>query len=176
MNPEQLLAQRRQNDAFFKQHPQSPLTPEQKVAFNGLCYYDPNPALDLMVTIKRIDDEQIVAIQTTTGDTRQHRRYGTFTFKVDDKEAKLTIFEADYGFFLPFVDAGAGTETYGAGRYLEPEDLGDNRFHVDFNRAYNPYCAYSPDWSCPITPAENRLKVHIRAGEKMPEGDWVIKV
>jgi uncharacterized protein (DUF1684 family) len=175
MNTEQLLARRRQNDAFFKQHPQSPLTPEQKATFNGLRYYDPNPALDLTVTVQPVDDEQIVTIQTTTGDIRQHRRYGTFTFTVDGQDATLTIFEASHGFFLPFVDAGAGAETYGAGRYLEPEALGDNRFHVDFNRAYNPYCAYSPDWSCPITPAENRVKVHIRAGEKMPEGDWVVK-
>ncbi len=175
MTPEQLLAQRRQQDNFFKQHPQSPLTPEQKKTFTGLRYYNPNPALDLTVTVERFTDEQVVAIQTTTGDYRQHRRYGTFTFTVEGEAAKLTIFEADYGFFLPFVDAGAGIETYGAGRYLEPEALGGNRFHVDFNRAYNPYCAYSPDWSCPITPAENRVKVHIRAGEKIPEGDWVIK-
>ena len=103
------------------------------------------------------------------------RRYGTFTFTVDGQEASLTIYEADYGFFLPFVDAGAGTETYPAGRYLEPEYLGDNLFHVDFNHAYNPYCAYSDGWSCPITPAENRLKVSLQAGEKLPVGDWVEK-
>ncbi|MBZ0275506.1 MAG: DUF1684 domain-containing protein, partial [Anaerolineae bacterium] len=71
--------------------------------------------------------------------------------------------------------AGAGKETYPDGRYLEPEYMGDNQFHVDFNQAYNPYCAYSPDYSCPITPPENRVKVHIRAGEKMPEGEWVNK-
>jgi uncharacterized protein (DUF1684 family) len=74
---------------------------------------------------------------------------------------------------LPFVDAGAGTETYPAGRYLEPEYLGNNIFHIDFNHAYSPYCAYGDGWSCPITPAENRLKVSIRAGEKIPQGEWV---
>jgi uncharacterized protein (DUF1684 family) len=93
---------------------------------------------------------------------------------VDGEEVRLTIYEADYGFFLPFADANAGSETYSAGRYLEPEYLGDNRFHVDLNQAYNPYCAYSPDWSCPITPPENRLKVAIRAGEKLPTGTWVV--
>jgi len=71
------------------------------------------------------------------------------------------------------VDAGAGVETYPAGRYLEPERLDDGRFHVDFNQAYNPYCAYNDAWNCPITPAENRLKVAIRAGEKLPQGAWV---
>ncbi len=112
-------------------------------------------------------------IQTTTGEVRQYRRFGRFTFVVEGQAAALTIYKADFGFFLPFVDAGAGTETYPAGRYLEPEHLGDNHFQVDFNQAYNPYCAFGPAWSCPITPAENRLKVAIRAGEMIPVGDWV---
>ncbi|MCA9903361.1 MAG: DUF1684 domain-containing protein, partial [Anaerolineae bacterium] len=81
----------------------------------------------------------------------------------------------DFGFFLPFADINANTEPYGAGRYLEPEHLGGNRFHVDFNLAYNPFCAYNAAYSCPLTPFENRLKVPIRAGEKLPEGDWVEK-
>ena len=85
----------------------------------------------------------------------------------------MTIYEASHGFFLPFVDAGAGTETYPAGRYLEPEHLGGDTFHVDLNQAYNPFCAYNESWSCPITPAENRLKVAIHAGEKIPVGEWV---
>jgi uncharacterized protein (DUF1684 family) len=174
MNAEQILAARREKDHFFKHHPQSPLTPEQQEAFNTLNYYDPNPDLELTVTIEPIADGKFVALQTTTGDVRQYKRYGEFTFAVDGEEARLTIYEADYGFFLPFTDANTGTETYSAGRYLEPEYLGDNRFHVDFNQAYNPYCAYSPDWSCPITPPENRLKVAIRAGEKLPKGTWVV--
>jgi len=173
MDVERILAARREKDEFFKHHPQSPLTPEQRESFSTLNYYDPNAELDLTVTVEPLADGKFVPIQTTTGDVRQYKRYGQFTFMVDGQEARLTIYEADYGFFLPFVDANAGTETYSAGRYLEPEYLGDNRFHVDFNHAYNPYCAYNPDWSCPITPAENRLKVAIRAGEKMPEGVWV---
>ncbi|HEX2907176.1 MAG TPA: DUF1684 domain-containing protein [Phototrophicaceae bacterium] len=173
MTENHLLDTRRQKDDFFKQHPQSPLTPEQQAYFSGLRYYDLNPALDLTITVERLNDGKTVPIQTTTGEIRQYQRYGHFTFTVDSEEVALTIYQADFGFFLPFVDAGAGTETYPAGRYLEPEDLGDNLFRVDFNLAYNPYCAYSPEWSCPITPAENRLKVAIRAGEKLPEGDWV---
>ncbi len=128
-----------------------------------------------MVTITPFADGKFVPIQTTTGDVRQYKRYGEFTFRVDGQETRLTVYEADYGFFLPFVDAGAGGETYAAGRYLEPEYLGDNRFHIDFNHAYSPYCAYGSQWSCPITPAENRLNVHIRAGEKVPVGEWVEK-
>ena len=176
MDNAQLQLQRREKDQFFKSHPQSPLTPDQQAKFSSLSYYDYNAELDITATIEPIADGRFVQIQTTTGDVRQFKRYGTFTFTVDGQEASLTIYEADYGFFLPFVDAGAGTETYPAGRYLEPEYLGDKRFHVDFNHAYNPYCAYSDGWSCPITPAENRLKVSLRAGEKLPVGDWVEKL
>jgi uncharacterized protein (DUF1684 family) len=91
----------------------------------------------------------------------------------DKKEqAMLTLFSDPHGFLLPFVDALAGKATYGAGRYLEPEPLPNGRLLVDFNYAYNPYCAYNALYSCPLTPFENRLKVPIRAGEKLPEGDW----
>ena len=68
---------------------------------------------------------------------------------------------------MPFVDALAGRETYGAGRYVEPERLDDGKLLVDFNQAYNPYCAYNANWSCPLPPRENRLQVPIRAGEKI---------
>ncbi len=70
------------------------------------------------------------------------------------------------GYFLPFADSTSGEETYGAGRYLEIETLPDGTSLVDFNYAYNPYCAYNEKWSCPLTPSENRLKVPIESGEK----------
>ncbi len=173
MENAKLQTERHEKDRFFKSSSQSPLTPEQQAKFTHLSYYDYNPELDLKVTVEPVADGKFVSIQTTTGDVRQFKRYGQFSFTVDGQEVQLTLYEADYGFFLPFVDSGAGTETYPAGRYLEPEYLGENRFHIDLNNAYNPYCAYSDGWSCPITPAENRLKVALRAGEKMPEGDWV---
>jgi uncharacterized protein (DUF1684 family) len=86
---------------------------------------------------------------------------------VDGQPAELTIYQSESGWFLPFVDSLSGKETYPAGRYLEPELLGDDRFMVDFNLAYNPYCAYNDTWSCPLSPFKNRLKVPIRAGEKL---------
>ncbi|MBL8153324.1 MAG: DUF1684 domain-containing protein [Anaerolineae bacterium] len=176
MDNPKLALERRQKDDFFRKHPQSPLTPEQQAGFTGLRYYDYNPVLDFAdVKVEAFNNGQFVAIQTTTGDIRQYKRYGQFTFAVEGQTVRLTLYEADYGFFLPFVDAGAGIETYPAGRYIEPEYLGDDRFHIDFNVAYNPYCAYGPDWSCPVTPAENRLNVPIRAGEMLPQGAWVEK-
>lgn len=156
---------RRDKDEFFRLDPESPLTAEQKRSFVGLRYFPPNPSLDLTVTLEEFPEKQNIQMQTTTGDVRTYERLGRFSFEVEGKTASLTIYRADYGYFLPFVDSLAGKETYGAGRYLEPEELGGGDFHVDFNLAYNPYCAYNANWSCPITPPENRLAVPIRAGE-----------
>jgi uncharacterized protein (DUF1684 family) len=158
---------RKGKDDFFKSDPQSPLTREQKRNFQGLFYFHENPDLRLEVAIERIHDGEVVEMQTTTGDVQRYQRFGRFNFNAGGDEAQLTIFTDGRGYFLPFVDALAGKETYGAGRYLEPEPLPGGRFFVDFNLAYNPYCAYNEHWSCPITPAENRLKVAIRAGERV---------
>jgi len=158
---------RKEKDDYFGRHPQSPLTPEQRRDFKGLNYFPENDALRLEVQVELFEDQQPMTMQTSTGGAQEYVRFGKFKFQVDGQDAELTIYQANYGFFLPFVDSLAGKETYPAGRYLEPEPLPGNRFLVDFNIAYNPYCAYNEMWSCPITPAENRLKVPIRAGEKL---------
>lgn len=158
---------RKEKDEFFGRHPQSPLTPEQRRGFTGLHYFPENEDLRLEVKVEPLPDEKPMQMQTTTGDVQVYVRHGKFTFQVDGQTAELTIFRGDHGYFLPFVDSLAGKETYPAGRYLEPEELPGGHFFVDFNLAYNPYCAYNEMWSCPITPAENRLKVPVRAGEKI---------
>jgi hypothetical protein len=120
----------------------------------------------LTLVLEELDPKSEVEMQTTTGEVRRYARFGFVAFEVEGRPARLTVFRADGNLFLPFADALAGQETYGAGRYLEPEILPDGRIHLDFNLAYNPYCAYSARWSCPITPAENRIAVPIRAGER----------
>ena len=156
---------RAEKDEFFKTHPQSPLTPEQKRDFSSLKYFPENGSLRLEVKVELLNDDQPMQMQTTTGNVQMYSRYGRFKFLVDEQEAELTIYQSEHGYFLPFVDSLAGKETYPAGRYLEPEELPGDRFLVDFNIAYNPNCAYNEVWSCPITPAENRLSVPVRAGE-----------
>lgn len=170
----QLKHFREQVDEFMARHPQSPLSPAQQADFEGLAYYDHNPDLAFEVTVERLpDSEPMIEMQTNTGDIRPFRRYGRFTFTVAGEEASLTIYSdrAGQDFFMPFKDATNGQETYGAGRYLDNhrpglEQIDDDRFYVDFNYAYNPYCAYSPDYSCPLPPRENWLQVPVRAGEK----------
>lgn len=158
---------RSEKDDFFASHPQSPLTPAQKKAFKGLNYFEENPDLRIEVKVIPFPGKEQVEIQTSTGDVRTYTRYGRFKFEVGGESAELTIYETEHGFFLPFVDSLAGTETYPAGRYLDLEPVNGDHFLVDFNLAYNPYCAYNDIWSCPLTPFENRLKVPIRGGEKI---------
>jgi len=154
-------------DEFFSRHDQSPLTPKQKSNFEGLAYFPENQDLRLTLKVEQFPQQEEIVVQTSTGDSQTYTRYGNFSFEIDGETATLTILTNDYGYFLPFVDSLANTETYGAGRYLEFEFLGGGQFLIDFNLAYNPYCAYNDSWSCPLTPWENRVKVPIRAGEKI---------
>jgi uncharacterized protein (DUF1684 family) len=158
---------RSEKDIFFAHDHQSPLTHEQKHAFKGLRYFPENPALRLEVDVELSTSHESIIIQTTGGQPQTYHRYGKIKFAVEGQPAELTIFSSDDDYFLPFVDSLADSETYPAGRYLEPHQLTNGKFLVDFNLAYNPYCAYNEKWSCPITPAENRLKIAIRAGEKI---------
>lgn len=161
----ELEAFRAEKDEFFAEHPQSPLDREQKNGFHGLRYFPENPGLRLEVRVEEFPEQAEFDMQTSTGSIQRYTRFGRFKFSVDGQEVELTLYRGEHGFFLPFVDSLAGSETYPAGRYLEPEPLPGGRFRVDFNLAYNPYCAYNEMWSCPITPAENRLKAAIHAGE-----------
>lgn len=158
---------RADKDNFYARHHQSPLTPAQKRDFKGLDYFPENTALRLEVDVETSQTSETIMIDTTGGQTQTYQRFGRFKFLVDGQSAELTIYKNQHGYFLPFVDNLAGKETYPAGRYLEPEKQHNGKFLIDFNLAYNPYCAYNEKWSCPITPAENRLKVSIRAGEKI---------
>lgn len=158
---------RKHKDEFFRESPQSPLSPQQQAEFDGLRYFPENQSLDLEVQVSPFAEKETIQMQTTTGDVQTYERYGRFEVEIDGQSAELTMYHNEHGYFLPFVDSLRGEQTYGAGRYLEPEPLGGDRFRVDFNYAYNPYCAYNDAWSCPITPVENRIQVPIRAGEKV---------
>ena len=159
---------RRAKDEFFRDDQQSPLMADQRRGFTGLAYYEENPALDLELTPEAFEERELLAMQTSTGGEAMYERWGLVRFEVESEPAELTLYRDPHSgaFFLPFQDANAGGETYGAGRYLEVQPEADGRLHIDFNYAYNPYCAYNEQWSCPIPPAENRLQTAIRAGEK----------
>jgi len=157
---------RNQKNYFFVSDVQSPLTPEQKAEFEGLKYFPENSELLFELEIDEFPNKETIYMQTSTGDIQNYERFGKIKFQVDEKYTELTLFASHHGFFLPFVDSLANKETYGAGRYLDPQLLPNGKLLVDFNYAYNPYCAYNDHFSCPLPPAENRLRVAIKAGEK----------
>jgi len=154
---------RNQKDSFFEVDHHSPLSMEQKHNFQGLSYFQENPGLRFDLEVEPFDEHNQVQMQTSTGEIKDYLKYGKFRFEVEGIAAELTVYTSDDGEAL---DKTSGKETYGAGRYLELEHQGGDHFQVDFNLAYNPWCAYSPDYSCPIPPEENRLSVSIHAGER----------
>jgi uncharacterized protein (DUF1684 family) len=169
MDPDehQLVHFRAAKDAWFGRDPHSPLSHEEQHQFEGLSYYPFNPALHMHLPLDRDVSDEPIVMETSTGDQREYHRAGKIHFDVDGESAELTIYaDADGELFLPMRDATSGKETYGAGRYLEPDMAGENEVHVDFNYLYNPYCAYNEAYSCPLPPLENWLRVPIEAGEK----------
>jgi uncharacterized protein (DUF1684 family) len=120
-----------------------------------------------------VENKKIVLLPTSDGEEKQYKEYAYAEFSLDGEKNKLLILEiVDAGpyrgtLFLAFADATSANETYGAGRYLDLKKVpGATTVTLDFNKAYNPYCAYSDKFSCPFPPNENVLKVAVRAGEK----------
>lgn len=169
----QLDTQRRLKDKFLLEHDQSPLLPEDKENFTGAHYYPVNVDYRVVATFVPEPHPGVFRVQTTTGDHKEYTRAGRLNFQIHDQNLSLVAFlppadEPLHGnrLFVPFRDKTSGKETYGAGRYLDLNKRPGDQYVLDFNRAYNPYCAYSPYYSCPIPPGENNLPVEIRAGEK----------
>lgn len=168
---EAIADHRRRKDAFFGSDRSSPLAVAQRGTFTGLTYFPVDPSLRIVGELIPDPERSTVELHTTGGEVQGHVRAGTVSFTVDGTQAVITLYEAeDGGFFVPFRDATSGNETYGAGRYLEARPGSDGSVTVDFNVAYNPYCAYNAMWTCPIPPAENWLEVPIRAGERSYPG------
>ena len=159
-------ADRVEKDRFFRTNPHSPI--EDQINFGGLDYYEPDPDYRYTLTLQPAETQEELTFQTSTGDEQIYHRLGTIEFEVEGETGKLAIYQSPHheGLFLPFRDATSGHETYGAGRYLEPQDLGGGKLLVDFNLCYNPFCAYTDAYSCPLPPFENHLKIAIHVGEK----------
>lgn len=170
----ELAMARKEKDAFFGSgHSQSPILPTELWKFEGLAYYSLDPAYRFEIELHEHTEKKTLKVQDTKGMERDLIRWGEFRFKIGDKKCTLQAYKSDPmedRLFVPFRDATSGKETYGAGRYL---DLGHERHQttngkwiVDLNMAYNPWCAYSEAYACPLVPLENWLKVPVRAGEK----------
>ncbi len=166
---------RRERDRLFAAHSQSALTAEQKAAFQSLRYFDYDPWLRFALPVEPVPVSEPWEVDLPAEGRMRFRRFGKVHLPLGEQPAELSLFWIDSyggGIFLPFRDGTNSQETYGGGRYLldtiKGADLGteDGKLVVDFNFAYNPSCAYSPQWTCPLAPAENVLSFRVEAGEK----------
>jgi len=173
---EAVLQFRDEKDEYFREAHDSPLLPEDKPNFTGIAYFPPDRAYrkeGLRLEPLASGQQRTLHIPTSDNQIRQARRVGELSFDVDGERVSLHgyAFDQDDGsLFVPFMDATSGHETYEAGRYLDVEPEEDGTYTLDFNLAYHPTCVFSPYYSCPLTPEENRLPVRIEAGEKLTPG------
>lgn len=158
---------RREKDRFLRTSAESPLT--DKANFTGLTYF--NPDLSYRVTARLepfADKTQKLVVRMSDGSEEVYDKFAHAVFSLNGEACRLLIVKLGDTYSILFRDATSAKETYGGGRYLElePADLTDNRAVLDFNKAYNPYCAYNPTYACPLPPAENTLPIAVRAGER----------
>jgi len=153
----------------------SPIPAAKKSTLLPLKYFDPNP---LFSTAARLDitdaaSRPVDEMPTSTGGVARYERVGFLRFTLEGKQFSLGAYVPEgtqriSELFVPFRDATSGNETYAAGRYLNIEPTSTGLYQIDFNYAYNPYCAYNKEYECPNPPPSNRLTVAIKAGEKVP--------
>jgi uncharacterized protein (DUF1684 family) len=168
---QEVLSLRVDKDSFLRNDMDSPIPLVARSSFKGLNYFPPDQAYSVSSKLERFDKPKPVVMATSTGTRQAYVRYGTLTFEIKGTNLKLVVYKSaedpySRSLFAPFSDATSGKETYASGRYLDLEEQGGNDYELDFNMAYNPYCAYSEEYTCPIPPAENKLPVKILAGEK----------
>ena len=170
---QEIQRKRAEKDKFFKESPASPLLPEDKKTFTGLKYYPIDLSLRFVGPLHILKDQPIDSLWDTGGEKRAARKYGYFEFTHQGKTYRLLVYQfvnaglsGDESLFLGFTDETSGKETYGGGRYIDLERNAKGQLIVDFNMAYNPYCAYNPAYICALPPAENHLPFPVRAGEK----------
>jgi len=171
---EAIEAFRAEKDAYFKNSQGSPIPEAEREAFSGLPYYpiDPSRRFEGLVLEAYAGSEPSnFQIPTSDGRLRPAHRAGILGFELEGERRVLTAYTFDGGaaesVFVPFLDATSGKETYGAGRYLDLDPEDDGTYTLDFNLAYHPSCVYDMKYSCPLTPAENRLSIRIEAGERL---------
>jgi uncharacterized protein (DUF1684 family) len=168
---QEVLSLRVDKDSFFTKDMDSPIPSSDRSRFKGLNYFPPDEGYRVSSKPERFDSPKHIVIATSTGTRQTYLRYGAFTFEIKGRSLKLIVYKSAedpyaQSLFLPFSNETSGRETYAAGRYLDLEERGGDDYELDFNTAYNPYCAYSEDYTCPIPPSKNRLSVKILAGEK----------
>ena len=159
----------------FKDASKSPLKSKDIKTFEGLDFFAYDSTFVVTALLKRTASTDWFDMKTTTARLSKERVYGVLTFELEGKSFQLNVYQGEKlmkqeGFedylFLPFLDHTNGSSTYGGGRYIDLNIPEGNSLVLDFNSAYNPYCAYNEKFSCPIVPRENYVDLEIKAGVK----------
>ncbi|MEJ6792452.1 MAG: DUF1684 domain-containing protein [Lacinutrix sp.] len=165
----------KEQNAKFKDALKSPLTEKDRKTFRALDFFKFDSAYLVTANFKRVLNETPFEMPTTTDRKPMYVKYGELSFVLNNKECKLNIYQNielvkregyENHLFLPFIDETNGEESYGGGRYIDTSRPEGDTMVLNFNEAYNPYCAYSPRYSCPVVPLENSLDVRVEAGVK----------
>lgn len=151
----------------------SPVPQARRPTLLPLRYYEIDPSYNVPAALRISEDRPVFEMPTSTGTLRRMERVGVLEFVLNGQPMTLAAFVEEgtrriETLFVPFADQTTGTETYSAGRYLDLHPTATGIYAIDFNRAYNPYCAYNDTYECPFPPPSNRLKLAVRAGEKAP--------
>jgi len=169
----QITIYRYERAEFFRYSPESPFL-TQKVNFSYLDYYPANIKLKIDARFERRNFYDTVALATSTGTIDTYKILGTANFNFEGVSNSLLVLASinpnEQSVFIPFLDKTSGEATYGGGRYLNVNHPEGSAIILDFNKSYNPYCAYSEEYTCPFPPKENRLNIKIEAGEKSYQG------
>ena len=169
---ERIEEEREFKTGFFAAHPQSPIPPEERKEFKGLNYYPPKLDYRFELELNEHQDKKRIKMAYTKGGEQEFLQWGTFKFEIAGIKLELQAYKSDPNeerLFVPFKDTTNGKETYGAGRYIDLDErhkTSEGKWILDFNKAYNPWCAYSEKYTCPFVRPENWITEPIRAGEK----------
>ena len=168
---EKIEKERERQFKFIRFNVESPLDENQRKNFQSLTFYEINPSYRIKARLIPIENKKVREVPLTDGSKEKYIEHSYAAFELGNQANRLlllqSIKETDMrNFFLAFADSTSGKDTYGGGRYLNVRQDGKNSITIDFNLAYNPYCAYNPDFACPLPPKENVLTIAIEAGEK----------
>jgi hypothetical protein len=170
---EQVTGARTFKDQFFRESPESPVPADKRATVLPLRYFPIDPNYSVPAVLRLADERPAFEMPTSTGALRRMQLVGVLEFTLLGEKRSLGAFVPDgtaqiTSLFVPFADETTGSDTYSAGRYLDIDPTTTGYYMIDFNNAYNPYCAYNASFECPFPPPSNRLKVAVQAGEKVP--------
>jgi len=176
---EQIAKHREEYKHDFIKDNNSPL---KKKDLQNLHFYGPDSSYKVIADVEILKNEKVFKMPTYDGTSSDYYRYAHINFSLNGEKVQMTLYRSvslstnpiykDH-LFLPFTDETNNKETYGGGRYidLDAKEIKDNHIEIDFNKAYNPYCAYSEGYRCPVPPEENDLQLAIKVGEKLYSGE-----